>query len=314
MPSRSKPPAVSAGATGAGSTLGVSVLAVPLLAVLWGLNWPSVRVLLAWWSPWQVRTVGLGAGALLLFALSRLRGQSLQVPAGMRWRLVVSALLSIVGFNVCTAFAQLSGSTARATIVTYSMPVWVVLLAWAVAGERPDARRCLSVALAVLGLGLLAMPLQSAGASLGGILFALGASLSWAGGTVFLKRFPLTVAPLPATAWQLAIGAAVTLAGWAVSVGSGGGSPTVAPVWPEHWFWIALGFHVLFAMALGYLVWFDVVARLPGGVAALGTLLVPAVGVTGAMLLLGERPTASDIAGLVLITAAAAIVLRPDRR
>jgi drug/metabolite transporter (DMT)-like permease len=45
----------------------------------------------------------------------------------------------------------------------------------------------------------------------------------------------------------------------------------------------------------------------------LGTLLVPAVGVTGAMLLLGERPTASDIAGLVLITAAAAIVLRPGR-
>ena len=257
--------------------------------------------------------MGLGAGALLLFALSRLRGQSLQVPPGMRWRLVVSALLSIVGFNVCTAFAQLSGSTARATIVTYSMPVWVVLLAWALAGERPDARRWVSVALAVLGLGLLAMPLQSAGASLGGIVFALVASLSWAGGTVFLKRFPLTVAPLPATAWQLAIGAAVTLAGWAISLGSGGGSPTVAPAWPEHWFWIALGFHVLFAMALGYLVWFDVVARLPGGIAALGTLLVPVVGVTGAMLLLGERPTASDIAGLVLITAAAAIALRPRR-
>ncbi len=302
-----------AAASGAAQPLGVSLLAVPLLAVLWGLNWPSVRVLLAWWSPWQIRTVGLGTGALLLFALSRIRGQSLQVPAGMRWRLVVSALLSIVGFNVCTAFAQLSGSTARATIVTYSMPVWVVLLAWAVAGERPDARRWLSVALAVLGLGLLAMPLQAAGASLGGILFALGASLSWAGGTVFLKRFALTVAPLPATAWQLAIGAGVTLAGWAVSVGMGGGPPTGAHPWPEHWFWIALGFHVLFAMALGYLVWFDVVARLPGGVAALGTLLVPVVGVTGAMLLLGERPTASDIAGLVLITAAAAIVLRPGR-
>jgi len=59
-------------------------------------------------------------------------------------------------------------------------------------------------------------------------------------------------------------------------------------------------------------VWFDVVARLPGGVAALGTLLVPVVGVTGAMLLLGERPSTSDIAGLVLITAAAAIVLRPS--
>jgi drug/metabolite transporter (DMT)-like permease len=66
-------------------------------------------------------------------------------------------------------------------------------------------------------------------------------------------------------------------------------------------------------VALGYLIWFDVVARLPGGIAALGTLMVPAVGVSGAMLLLGEHPTVFDIAGLVLITAAAAIVLRPAR-
>jgi drug/metabolite transporter (DMT)-like permease len=66
-------------------------------------------------------------------------------------------------------------------------------------------------------------------------------------------------------------------------------------------------------MALGYLIWFDVVARLPSGIAALGTLLVPVVGVSGAMLLLGEHPTAFDLAGLALITAAAAIVLRPAR-
>jgi drug/metabolite transporter (DMT)-like permease len=291
--------------------IGAATLAVPLLAILWGLNWPTVRVLLAWWSVWQMRAIGLGAGALLLFVIARARGQSLHVPPGMRARLALSALFTIVGFNLCTAWAQQSGSTARATIVTYAMPVWVVLLAWAVAGERPDARRWLSVGLAVVGLLLLAWPLRSATGSLMGIVFALGASISWAAGTVFLKRFPLAVAPLPATAWQLATGAIVTAAGWLLFGGEA--SNAAAPAWPAHWFWIALVFHIFFAMALGYLIWFDVVARLPGGIAALGTLLVPVVGVSGAMLLLGEHPSGFDIAGLVLITAAAAIVLRPAR-
>jgi len=291
--------------------IGAATLAVPLLAILWGLNWPTVRVLLAWWSVWQMRTIGLGAGALLLFVIARARGQSLHVAPGMRARLALSALFTIVGFNLCTAWAQQSGSTARATIVTYSMPVWVVLLAWAFAGERPDARRWLSVSLAVVGLLLLAWPLRTATGSLMGIVFALGASISWAAGTVFLKRYPLAVAPLPATAWQLATGAVVTGAGWLLFAGP---SPAgAAHAWPAHWFWIALVFHIFFAMALGYLIWFDVVARLPGGIAALGTLLVPVVGVSGAMLLLGEHPSGFDITGLVLITAAAAIVLRPAR-
>jgi len=290
----------------------MAVLAVPLLALLWGLNWPTVRVLLAWWSVWEMRTIGLGSGALLLFLIARARGQSLWVPSGQRARLAVSALFTIVGFNLCTAWAQQSGSTARATIVTYAMPVWVVLLAWAFAGERPDARRWMSLGLAVAGLLLLAWPLHTASGSLLGIAFALGASVSWAAGTVFLKRHPLALPPLAATAWQLAIGATVTALGWLVLAGTS--SQPGTPPWPVHWFWIALVFHILFAMALGYLIWFDVVARLPGGIAALGTLLVPVVGVSGAMLLLGERPTVFDLAGLVLITAAAAIVLRPPRQ
>lgn len=294
------------------SATGAAVLAVPLLALLWGLNWPTVRVLLAWWSVWQMRTIGLGAGALLLFLIARARGQSLWVPSGQRARLAVSALFTIVGFNLCTAWAQQSGSTARATIVTYAMPVWVVLLAWAFAGERPDARRWMSLGLAVAGLLMLAWPLHAAPGSLLGIAFALGASVSWAAGTVFLKRHPLALPPLAATAWQLAIGAVVTAVGWAILAGTSAAPGT--PLWPVHWFWIALVFHIFFAMALGYLIWFDVVARLPGGIAALGTLLVPVVGVSGAMLLLGERPTVFDLAGLVLITAAAAIVLRPTRQ
>jgi aspartate-semialdehyde dehydrogenase len=85
------------------------VLAVPLLAVLWGLNWPSVRVLLAWWSPWQMRAVGLGAGALLLFALSRIRGQSLQVqPVTAEAFAGVDLVLASAGGSVSKQWAPVA--------------------------------------------------------------------------------------------------------------------------------------------------------------------------------------------------------------
>jgi drug/metabolite transporter (DMT)-like permease len=72
---------------------------------------------------------------------------------------------------------------------------------------------------------------------------------------------------------------------------------------------VALAYHILLAMALAYLLWFDIIARLPAGVAALGTLLVPVVGVIGAMSLLGERPALPDLLGFALIIPAAAIAL-----
>lgn len=292
-----------------------AALAVPALGLLWGLNWPAVRLLLSWWSPWTVRLVGLGAGALLLFTLARLRGEPLAVPRSQRLRLVGSALFTIVGFNLCTAFAQTVGSTSRAAIVTFTMPIWAVLMAWAFIGEQPDRRRLVSVGLGVLGLTLLAIPLLRSGTSPWGVLLALGAGLSWAAGTVLLKRFPLSMPAVPATAWQLAVSATVCALGWLLGwllMGDVAGPPAAAR-WSAFWFGTALVYHIALAMALGYLIWFDVIARLPAGVAALSTLLVPVVGVAGAMLLLGERPSMADLGGFVLILAAAALVLIPPR-
>ncbi len=286
-----------------------AAFAVPVLALLWGLNWPAVRVVLSWWSPWTLRAFSLGVGALLLFALALHRRESLQVKAGQRARLVVSAVLTIAGFNLCTAFAQTAGSTSRAAIVTFTMPVWAVLFAWLLIGEKPDRWRMVSLLLGIAGLGLLAVPLLASGASTRGPLFALAAGISWAAGTVFVKRYPIDVAAIAGTAWQLVVGALLSASGWLLF----GEASLATDAYPATWFGIALAFHVILATALAYLIWFDVVARLPAGVAALGTLLVPVVGVAGAMTLLGERPSVSDLGGFGLIIAAASLALLAPR-
>jgi drug/metabolite transporter (DMT)-like permease len=73
----------------------------------------------------------------------------------------------------------------------------------------------------------------------------------------------------------------------------------------------AFAYHALLGQALATVLWFEVITKIPAGTAALGALIVPAVGVASAMLLLGERPALADYVGLALIMAAASTVLLP---
>ena len=297
-------PEADAASRGASRT-GRGVLAVPLLALLWGLNWPAVKTVLTEVAPWTLRATGMGAGALLLMLIVLTRGRSLRVARDQWPRLVAAALLSVAGFNLFVVFAQLAGTTSRAAIVTFTMPIWAIALARVFLGERLDRRRGAALALGVAGLALLAAPVLRAGTLPLGIVLSLAAGLSWAAGTVFTKRFPIRADPMSATAWQLAVGSLAAAIGMLVFEG------VPVPKALSLHVALALGYHVLLATALAYVVWFDVVARMPAGVAALGTLMVPVVGVTSAMALLGERPGASDLGGFALIIAAAATPLLP---
>jgi drug/metabolite transporter (DMT)-like permease len=282
-----------------------ATFAVLLLALLWGMNWPAVRIALNGFAPWTFRAAGLTAGGLLLLAIAIARSQPLAVPAGQRLRLMVAGVLNIAGFNLFTTFAQLSGSTSRAAIITFTMPMWAVLFAWLALDERPDRRRVAAIVLGCCGLALLVAPLFAVRPlQLAGAGYALGAGISWAAGTVFLKRHPISAAPFAVAGWQLLIGAAVAAGGMAMFEPA----PSLSGIgWQP---WVAFGYHAVLAVALAYFIWFEVVAQLPASVASLGTLLIPVVGVLGAVLVLGERPDASDLLGFAAIGAAAWAALR----
>ena len=68
----------------------------------------------------------------------------------------------------------------------------------------------------------------------------------------------------------------------------------------------------LVGSGIAYLLWFDIVRRLPATTASLGALSVPVVGVAASAVMLGERPTTNDLIGFALILAAAAcVILQP---
>lgn len=285
----------------------------PILAFAWGLNWPAVKILLATLPPFTMRMLGLGAAALLLAGVARARGLAL-VPPRAQWpTLGLAGLLNVAAFNVCTAYAQLHTSTSRAAVLTYTMPMMSALLAVWLLGERLSRRALLALLLGSAGLALLAWPAWRAVGAVGrdvstlGLVMPLAAALAWALGTIATKRWPIDGERTVHTAWQLAIGAI------AAAIGAALAHESLPAVWPSTAL-IAMTYHVVVAMALGYLLWFVMLQHQGAAVSALTTLAVPVVGVLGAMALMGERPSAADWSGFVLVLAGAALILLPARR
>lgn len=269
----------------------------------WGLNWPAVKIILSGASPWTLRAAGLAGGAILLVLAAWFNRQSMAVPRADWGRLAVAGLLNIAAFNIFAVFAQMNLPTSRATIITFTMPIWAAMLGWLFIGERVDRLKAMSLALGVLGLGVLGLPffdvIRSGGIPVG-IVYALGAAISWAAGTVWLRRYPLSASAMTTTAWQVIIAAVVCTLGMLLFE-----TPHLDLTRPEAA--VAFAYHIMLPQALAYVLWFGLIRDVPASTAALGTLLIPIFGVAGAVLILGDRPTALDLFGLALILAAVAL-------
>jgi drug/metabolite transporter (DMT)-like permease len=163
------------------------------------------------------------------------------------------------------------------------MPVWAVLMAWAILGERPGGARIAGLLLAMSGLALLVL---GQGLAVGldklpGVTLGLGSAVLFSLGTVLTKRWPVGLPPTAGATWQVGLGIA-PLVVLAVLLDP----PGFAALSMQGWALIAYG--GVFALGLCYLSWFAALRRLPASLASLGTLLTPMVGVAGAALVLGE--------------------------
>ncbi len=288
--------------------INVYTAAVPLLALLWGLNWPAVKIALGEIDPWTLRAIGLSSGGMILAGCALMRGDRLSVRRDHWLRLGVAGMLTIAAFNLLLGYAQLYAPTSRAVIVTFTMPVWTVLFARFFLGERLDRPRIIALAVGLAGLLALGWPLVRDGQFSIGLVYALVAGICFALGTVVTKRFPVEAPPITIATWQLLSGAACAIVGM-IALGhvSLPSSVSVTTI-------LAVIYHVLFSQVIAHILWFAALTRIPAGTAGLATLMVPAVGVYSATLLLGEQPTAADYTGLVLLVAAAFLALRPFNR
>ena len=272
------------------------------LCVLWGVTWPLMKIALAEIPPLSMRTLTAAAGMLTLLAICLATRTRLRVPAKSWGHVVIIACLNIGAFSLLTAFAQMTAATSRVTILIYTMPIWAVLLAFLVLGERPNVRQSLAVMLCALGLVVLIAPVAASGVPVG-LLLAVAAGASWGAGTVYVKWAHLDMDPLALAFWQLVIAflliaACLLLFDGRLEVDRAGAGAL-----------LATAFAGIIGSGIAYALWFAIVRRLSAATASLGALGIPVVGVLATVLMVHERPTVTDLVGFGLILAASACAL-----
>jgi drug/metabolite transporter (DMT)-like permease len=276
-----------------------------ITSVGWGFNWPVTKYLISEIPPLTLRGATGVIGASLLAILALARGQSLSVRRELWPRLVLAAVLNVMGWMVLMGLALLWLPASEAALIAYTMPVWASLLAWPVLGERPTLLRTMSLVMAFAGLAAImgGNGLTASAAKLPGILMALVGSMAFALGTVLAKRLPLQLPPITAATWQIGIGCfPVAIVGLLIET--------------SHWNeisqtgWILLFYSTVVQFCVAYVSWFAALARLPASVAAIGTMAVPVIGVAAAALALHEPLGIGQIAALVFTLAGVVLATR----
>jgi drug/metabolite transporter (DMT)-like permease len=267
------------------------------LALLWGVNWPAMKLAVAETGPWTFRAICLYVGAAGLFAVGYLRGLDLRLPRGRFLALAAASFLNITIWHVTSAYGLVAMSAGRAVLVAFTMPLWATLLGAVLLGERLSIRKIGALLCGLAGLGLLALPAGDAFAqSPVGLALMLSAAIGWAAGTVAVKAMRFEMSAVALTAWQLAVGGVPVLVGMLVFEGGGAG-------------FAGLVYAATVPMIFCHWAWYRVLEILPASLASIGTLAVPVVGVLSSALLLGEAFGWTEIAAMACVVAALALAL-----
>lgn len=271
-----------------------------LLAALWGGSFLMIRVASPVLGPLPLvdMRVFLAGGALLLYALAI--GKRPALRARGRAFLTLGALNAALPFTLI-AFAELHLSASLAAILNATTPLFAALAAAVWLGQRLTPTRVLGLLLGVLGVAALvgwqAIPITPL--VLASVGLSLLAALLYALGGIYAGR---TFAGVPSL--TLAIGQQLAAGIWLlpVALASASGSRiTLGAV-------VAMLVLALAGTSLGYLLYFDLIARVGATNTLSVTYLVPVFGVFWGRVLLGEAIHLGTIVGLAIILTSVTLV------
>jgi drug/metabolite transporter (DMT)-like permease len=259
--------------------------------------------------PFVLLPVQLASGLVALALLMRLTGLPL---TGAPARLGRLGLLN-PGLAYALGLIGLTYISASLYVLLWALePLLIVLLAGIFLGEGITRRLVLFSTLAAGGMGLVVYDPSTSGQWLG-VLFVLAGVACCAVYSVIARRWVGTSdstaqVVLAQQAYALAFALAVALmAGLIGGADRWSGSSTTA-------FLSAIGSGLLY-YAAAYWFYLSALRRVPASVAATSFYLIPVFGVVASFVLLGERLTGLQWAGVgIVVIAVVAIVRLPIRR
>ncbi len=281
--------------------------ALVALTLMWGINWPMMKLSLRELTPMYFRAITMTCGALWLYAFYRARGLRMW-PVGSEWRSVVTlGLPNLLGWHTVSILGVKELASGRAAILGFTMPIWTVLIGVLFLGEKLTRRVAFAAVAVAVAIALLtANEFTALAGRPMGIVWMELAAVFWAVGTLMMRRAHLTLPVETLTVWMMIL-ASVCL--WGIA--------WISEPWPAWKFstlmWISLAYGAFINYGFAQIIWSGLARNLPPATSAMSIMAVPLVGTMAATVIVGESPHWQDFAAIVFVMAAIAAVLIPAR-
>ena len=264
------------------------------LSVAWGASFFFGKLALAELPPLTIALARFGLATLALLPVLRVAG--LRVPGRWPAFLAMGLLNNVIPFCLLI-WAQTRITSGTAAILNAATPLFTVLVAHGLtADERMTPARVLGTTIGLAGVAVMMGADALAGLSGNTLarLACVGAAVSYAFAGVYGRRFA-GLPPLVAATGQLTASTVVLL-------------PVVALVnapWrhamPGLTTWAALAGIALVSTALGYVLYFRILATCGATNVLLVTLVIPVTAVVLGVTILGEPLETRQVLGMALI-------------
>ncbi len=276
-----------------------------ILSIFWGLNWPVMKLGIQEIPVLTFRGTACIFGAIGLFIIAKMGKVKISFPKNETKRLCAISFFNVFLWNILVTTGLSHLDSGKTAVVAYTMPLWVVFLSIFVLQEKLTNYRLLGLSLGATGIGLLISDdLVLDVENLTGTCLALAAAVSWAIGTVLMKRYPVSLGTTSFVAWQLLLGGLPIFGG------------ALILEYTNPWTWSLLAsmcllYNTLVAMIFCHWAWYKIATNTAAGVAALSTLMIPIIGVFSGMIMLDETPGWREFCALSMVTLAIGSVLLP---
>ena len=279
----------------------VDWLMLVCLSVLWGGSFFFAKIAVGEMPPLTLALGRVAIAAALLISLARATGVTL--PDRFGPFLVMGLLNNALPFSLIF-WGQTHIPSGLAAILNATTPLFTVLVAhFATADEKLTAARLAGVAAGFAGVVVMLGPdlLRELGTAVAAQLACLAAAVSYAFAGIYGRRFRGEPA-LRVAAGQLLASSAL-LAPVVIVLDR---PWLLAP--PSATAWAALVALAALSTALGYLLYFRILARAGATNVLLVTFLIPVSAILLGSMVLGEALAARDIVGMAAIAIGLAVI------
>jgi drug/metabolite transporter (DMT)-like permease len=274
-------------------------LLIICVVLIWGLNFTVVKFALRSLSPLTFNTLRFGMATLLLLLITRLRGESFELR---RHDILPIILLGFCGHTLYQALFinGLARTTpAVASLLMATSPLFVAIYGYVLGIEHARPQVVAGILVSFLGVLLLIVggqgDLSLRGDTLLGDLLILVAAMMWAGYTLGGKPLLGRYSPLKLNALTMVPGTLILALISLPQIAS----QDWAAVTPGAW--AALAYSTIFAVVVGYVLWYTGVQRIGGARTAIYSNLTPVIAAASAALLLGDRLQPLQLIGAIVV-------------